>query len=481
MAVATELATRVGLRYRRMSFDDSAEQLRRQEADVDALCELHGYRTEAAFLFTDEDESGNEDTRYRQGKGERPGLAALDRELHRLALHGTPVTVVAWEPGRLFRDAGHKEHYFRRWARAGDVLVHTKAGVWNPRDGRDRFVSTVIAAGDQFYSDSVREKVVRAHEERRNKGRVGTGFPGFGYRRSPEGEWMVEPIEAQLIRTAAAEILSGKTATEIVKEWTAAGVRTTLGGRWTLTTLRRVLTKPALAGIVVHAGRETGKGTWEPILEEATLRRLQRHFSGRLQSKTRSGSELLTGVLYCGRCDGLVKLNSNTKGSGPKKRVYGCRACGGSNVDADAVEAVYVEFLWRRLDDPAFRASLAEDDSTQPALAELAVQEEEVDALKLHADALPVDVYVAKFEAISEKIAHLRSQLHQAEHPSRTWLDDVERLKKVWPTMEKSRQRALLLDVIGPSRVSSVGTSGRRVTWQRILDQLTLLEGPLPS
>jgi hypothetical protein len=97
-----------------MSFDDSAEQLRRQEADVDALCELHGYTTDPGFLFTDEDESGNEDTRYRQGKGERPGLTALDQELHRLVAHGTPVTVVAWEPGRLFRDAGHKEHYFRR-------------------------------------------------------------------------------------------------------------------------------------------------------------------------------------------------------------------------------------------------------------------------------------------------------------------------------------------------------------------------------
>ena len=333
------------------------------------------------------------------------------------------------------------------------------------------------AAGDQFYNDRVSEKVVRAHQERRKQGRVGTGFPGFGYRRLPGGEWTVEPTEAELIRTAAAEILAGKTATEIVKQWTAAGVRTTLGGRWTLTTLRRVLTKPALAAIVVHNGREIGRGTWEPILDEATLRQLQGYFSGRLQHQPRSGSALLTGVLYCGRCDGFVRLNSNTKGSRPKKRVYGCRACGGSNIDADAVEYVYVEFLWRRLNDPEVRASLAEDDSTQPVLAELALQEGEVEGLKLHADALPVDVYVAKFEAISERIARLRSQLQQAQRPSRTWLEDVERLKKVWPTMEKSRQRALLLDVVGPSRVSSAGTSGRRITRRRVLDQLTRLEG----
>ena len=62
---------RLAVRYRRMSFDDSEEQLRRQADDVDAICELHEYRTKPEWLFTDDDESGNEDTRHRQGKGER--------------------------------------------------------------------------------------------------------------------------------------------------------------------------------------------------------------------------------------------------------------------------------------------------------------------------------------------------------------------------------------------------------------------------
>jgi hypothetical protein len=73
---------------------------------------------------------------------------------------------VAWVPSRLFRDAGHKEHYFRRWARCGDFQVHTKQGVRNTKDPRDRFVSTIVAGADQYYSDDVREKVVRAHDDR---------------------------------------------------------------------------------------------------------------------------------------------------------------------------------------------------------------------------------------------------------------------------------------------------------------------------
>ncbi|MBV8159584.1 MAG: recombinase family protein, partial [Acidimicrobiia bacterium] len=89
-----------------MSDDDTEEQLRRQADDVDAICELHDYITKPEWLFVDEDESGNEDTRHRQKKGERPGLKALDEELHALASAGHAVTVVAWNPGRLFRDAG---------------------------------------------------------------------------------------------------------------------------------------------------------------------------------------------------------------------------------------------------------------------------------------------------------------------------------------------------------------------------------------
>ncbi len=232
-----ESAPWVGVRYRRMSFDDSAEQLRRQATDVDAICELHDYRTKPEWLFTDADESGNEDTRFRQKKGERPGLAALDAAVVELTTAGQAIAVVAWVPSRLFRDAGHKEQYFRRWARLGDIVVHTKQGIWNPRDPRDRFVSTVVAGADQYYSDDVREKVVRAHDERRRIGVPATGWPGFGHRRacgcqpkqprcgSPgHDRWVQVPEEAELMRDAVRRLLAGTSLATIAREWDEAKV-----------------------------------------------------------------------------------------------------------------------------------------------------------------------------------------------------------------------------------------------------------------
>lgn len=103
---------RIGLRYTRMSVDDSAEQLRRQADDVDAICDLHDYVTKPEWLFTDQDESGNEETRFRQKKGERPGLAGLDAVVHDIAGAGHAVAIVAWVPSRLFATPGTRSSTF---------------------------------------------------------------------------------------------------------------------------------------------------------------------------------------------------------------------------------------------------------------------------------------------------------------------------------------------------------------------------------
>lgn len=273
------------------------------------------------------------------------------------------------DAGRLFRDAGNKEHYFRRWARSGDVQIHTKQGVWNPKDPRDRFVSTVVAGADQYYSDDVREKVIRAHDDRRAAGLPATGWPGFGHVRAcgskPKGgrcasvdhdRWIAEKKEAALIRDAAKRLVAGTTnVSRLAEEWQAKDFTTRLGSEtWRLTSLRKLLLSPRLAGIIVHNGKETGRTeAIEQILDEATFRRLVSVLSRRNHGVgSHRGKQMLTGLLVCGACG--ATLNSNMKkGSGGKKdlRVYGCRVDGQCNIKAEAVERVYIEKMFERLND----------------------------------------------------------------------------------------------------------------------------------
>lgn len=479
-----------------MSFDDSEEQLRRQADDVDAICELHEYRTKPEWLFTDDDESGNEDTRHRQGKGERPGLAALNEVVTDLASQGFPVTVVAWVPSRLFRDAGHKEHYFRRWARLGDVQVHTKQGVWNPKDPRDRFVSTIVAGADQYYSDDVREKVVRAHDERRAAGLPATGWPGFGHVRAcgcgPKGgrcqspdhdRWVAHPDEAALLRDAAKRLLDGSAGlTTIAREWEALGVQTRLGSTtWRLTSLRKTLLSPRLAGILVRNDKELGKSTAiEPILDEPMFRRLVEVLNRRNHGRrSHRSKQLLTGLLVCDICGRT--LNSNMKkGTGGLNnlRVYGCRADGQCNIKGEAVERVYIAKLFERLDDERFAAALSRvDDEAEQVLDDLRLQNEELEALKAEAHRLPVDVYVAKYDAIAARIAELNRQLPvQAETDMAAgWLGRTKALRRAWEAMPIDEQRALLAAIVGRSIVKPAERRGRYASDDEVKTRLVPL------
>jgi DNA invertase Pin-like site-specific DNA recombinase len=480
-----------------MSFDDSAEQLRRQADDVDAICELHDYRTKPEWLFTDDDESGNEDTRYRQRKGERPGLAALDTTLAELTVQGHAVTVVAWVPSRLFRDAGHKEHYFRRWARAGDVQVHTKQGVWNPKDPRDRFVSTIVAGADQYYSDDVREKVVRAHDERRSAGLPATGWPGFGHVRacgcrpksgrcdsSDHDRWIADGKEAALIVDAAKRLIAGTTnLSRIAEEWQAKGFTTRLGSEtWRLTSLRKVLVAPRLAGILVHNGAERGRSqAIEPILDEVTFRRLvgalnrRNHGPGSHRTK-----QLLTGLLVCSVCGNT--LNSNwKKGSGGQNnlRVYGCRNDGQCNIKAEAVESVYIEKMFELLDDERFTSALERvDDESERLLDELRDQDVEIETLKAAADSLPADVYVAKYEAIATRIEELQRQVGVTGTTTvaAEWVGKSKRLRRAWDEkLSMDERRALLAAVVGQAKVLPAEKRGRYATDDEVKARLVPL------
>lgn len=476
-----------------MSVDDTAEQLRRQADDVDAICELHDYVTKPEWLFTDEDESGNEDTRFRQKKGERPGLAALDAAALDLAASGHAVAIVAWVPSRLFRDAGHKEQYFRRWARLGDVVVHTKQGIWSPRDPRDRFVSTVVAGADQYYSDDVREKVVRAHDERRRNGLPATGWPGFGHQRAcgckpkePRCEsaghdrWIVVPEEADLLRDAVRRIVDGQAGlSTIVDEWHAAGVPTRLGGQWRLTTLRRVLTAPRLAGILVHNGVETGPSdALEPILDEALFRRLCERLTTKRHARPHRSKQLLTGVLVCGVCGGGLNSNMKKGTRDTPTRVYGCRTDGQCNIKAEAVEAVYVEKMFERLADHRFASALSRNDEEAARLLdELREQDAELEELTAHADRLPVAVYVAKFDAINRRVAELNRMLGQtpALDAATPWIGKVKKLRKVWEQMPTDEQRGLILSIVGRSKVLPAERRGRYASADEVKARLVPL------
>lgn len=383
-----------------------------------------------------------------------------------------PVILVGWKEARLWRDVSEKESVRRFLKQWRDATWHTYEGVKDPHSATDTLVSTVVAGGNQFYADSVREAVLRAHDERLRAGKPVTGWPGFGHRRDGD-HWVADETEAPLLRAAIEDVLNGTPMAAIVKRWTEAGVPTRLGGNWTISTVRKMLTAPRIAGILVHSGREVGPTEYiEALVDEATLRRLQTKLSRRRATRQRLGMQLLTGVLICAKCD--VPLNSNVKGSKPAVRVYACRTCGGVNINGEAVDRVMTDTLFRALDEGG--ASAVEAQATgapEEVLGELAALDAEEAELADAAAELPVSVLRAKGAAIVQRREQLRHELGVAQEASEAgaWFERADEVRAAWDSYATDKKRSVILDVLGRVTVSP-GGAGHQATPERIAARL---------
>ncbi|WP_426374170.1 recombinase family protein [Rhodococcoides fascians] len=139
---------------------------------------------------------------------------------------------------------------------------------------------------------------------------------GFGWKKDDDSNgWVLDPIAAEAIRTAALDILDGSAnLTTIAKRWNAAGITTAKGYAWTNGGVRKALVRASVAGLRVFRG-ETLKerGAWEPILDMDTYARLKAVLSdpSRRMNRGTAPNHLLTGIARCGVCQrGLSFINS---------------------------------------------------------------------------------------------------------------------------------------------------------------------------
>lgn len=116
---------------------------------------------------------------------------------------------------------------------------------------------------------------------------------------------VINPAEAAMIREAAQRVLAGEGLWRIVNDLNARGYVTQRGGPWQTQTLRRMLLKPANAGLRTYRGTITGEAAWEPILDRATFDRLTATLTDPRRRTSNRGTAvkyLLSGIALCGKC-----------------------------------------------------------------------------------------------------------------------------------------------------------------------------------
>lgn len=170
-------------------------------------------------------------------------------------------------------------------------------------------------------------------------------------------------------------------------DWNAEGIPSATGRQWTVQSLRKVLANPRYAALRVHRGEVIGGAVWPAVLDRATHERLVAQLGNpRVRRAGRPPTNLLTGLIYCGRCG--YKMASMSAAGHPRR--YSCRpqpgrpGCGKVAISARIEDRVRDDVL-AALAGPrlaeSLRAVAADDDEAAHLAAQLRDDERSLEEL----------------------------------------------------------------------------------------------------
>jgi site-specific DNA recombinase len=334
--------------YERISEDpnDLRTGVTRQREDCEKVAAQRGWTV--VEHYTDNDVSA-----YKR-KVVRP---QFERMLADLAA-GTLDGFVAYDLDRAWRQPKDLERAIELFETRPGLVCATVQGDVNLGTSDGLLMARMLVAQANKNSHDTARRVARAH-----LANAMTGVPVGGTR--PFG-WLadkrtIDPVEATLIRDAAAKILGGATLTSVVREWQAGGVLTPRGNLWLRGPLRLTLRSPRLAGYRVHqktllrdADGVPVQGLWEPILDVPSWERLAAVLASVPGSRPGGVARyLLSGLVRCGECGAKLRGNADRRWS---THMYSCAppthgGCGKVGVTGPLVDGMIVAAYFKRVQD----------------------------------------------------------------------------------------------------------------------------------
>lgn len=304
--------------YLRVSIDRTGEGLAvgRQREDCQRLCAERGWVDTVEYCDNDTSAS----------KGVRREYERMLEDIR----NGTIKAIVVWDLDRLHRRPIEAERFMELADEQGIALATVTGDVDLSTDNGRLFARIKGAvARAEVERKSARQK--RALLQRAQAGK-GWGTRAFGYAQD-DG---LEPREAAAVKEAFTTIIQGGSLGSIATRWNEAGLFTAkTGGKWTGSTVRRVLLNPRYAGIRAYDGKQYA-AQWPAIVTQDVWKTVEGILTNpsRRVDNSRVRRHLMTALARCGVCGANVGVGT----SGEKNRirkVYTCKAEGCRKIQRD--------------------------------------------------------------------------------------------------------------------------------------------------
>lgn len=421
--------------YLRISKDHSGEALGVDRQREDCLAYL-ARRPDwnLVRVYTDNDVSATKLNRP------RPQF----EEMLRAVQAGEIDVIVSKHLDRLLRRLSELERVFKLCEQAGAYLVTVSDGVDTSNDG-GRLVARILASVAQGEVERKGARQKRAMKQRAERG-IGWGGRAFGYK---VGDTGLVTREANAIRRAYSQVLSGKNLTAIAGDWNRRGLRTTKGdgNPWKGQTVKLVLINPRYAGLCSHKGEIVGKANWPPIVDEEiweSVRLLLTDPARDHSPADKSLKYLLTNMIYCGVCGGKL-----TVGGREGRRLYSCKNPGCYKIGRHVgnMDTIITDIIKARLARPdAAQLFIEPDRDIRHLYDELKTKRAKLDqiAIDYADDILTREQARIATSRLETRIEELQREISLSAKPNDFNDFDPEHVEKWFDALPLDRKRALI-------------------------------------
>ncbi|MEU4093055.1 recombinase family protein [Streptomyces sp. NPDC026673] len=356
--------------------DSKGGNLTQQVELSQALCDRKGWSVVATIVEKDTSASTKRGTK-RSAEWERVKALVED---------GKADAIVSRHYDRMYRTPWGLEDLVDLAEATGVTLAAAQAhGVLDLSTPSGRLAARIGAVVARNETEMRVERQVLGHQRRRESGRPFWSTRPFGFERDGRHR----EAEAEALRQAYRDVLTGVTLWSIAKDWNTRGLLSPHGKEWRSSNLRMVLLKPRNAGIQTYSQwvekpdgtrvrrtEETGAGNWEAIVSEGIFRALVRYLSDPERNTGGGGKRkaLLSGVVRCSQCQAVVTQGwSKKNAAGERYRIYTCSGGRCITCPADPLDSFVVRKVIDRAEE--WNAAPATDAADEEREAELLAEE----------------------------------------------------------------------------------------------------------
>ena len=272
-------------------------------------CEDHGM--EVVDIYADRHITGKTDA--------RPEFQRMIRD----SAFGKFDAVCVYKTDRFSRNKLDSVVYKKQLKDNGVKLCYAAEAI--PEGPEGIILESLMEGLAEYYSAELAQKIRRGMYETALKGKpLGNNIP-FGYTTDENRCFVIDEDEAQVVRMIYDMYLRGNNVAEIRRKLTSLGYTSRVGRPFAYSSLKRILTNEAYTGTYKAVGVRI-EGNIPAIISKETFAMAQIKVKKTKELKGRMAKDiyLLSGKLYCGKCDRLMSGASGRSHTGKAHHYYRC-------------------------------------------------------------------------------------------------------------------------------------------------------------